>query len=127
MHQANAHQGQAAAWPPEPKEKACPAATPDRPHAHKRHTPATVPPDAPSCKCFASVQAQFALLGYELRTHTTTPGLVHQIRDDDVPKPSKASGRTTFIVGHWTGSRHVASWHGVISLLSGLQELELGA
>ena len=105
------------------KEVARPTTTPSEPHHNKRHTPATVPPDAPSCKCFADVQAQFALLGFELRTHRTAPGLVHRIFDEDAtPKPSKGSGRTTFIVGHWTGPRHVATWHGVVALLASLQD-----
>lgn len=105
-----------------PKKKARPTTTSDEPQSENNNA-VTVPPDAPSCKCFADVQAQFALLGYELRRHTTESGLVHRIFDEDAtPKPSKASGRTTFIVGHWTGPRHLASWHGVVALLASLQD-----
>ena len=127
MHQANAHQGQAAAWPPEPKEKARPTTTPSEPHHNKRHTPATVAPDCPDSKSFSDTCASFARLGYELRRHTTESGLVHRIFDEDAtPKPSKGSGRTTFIVGHWTGPRHLASWHGVVAMLATMQDAARG-
>lgn len=78
------------------------------------------------CKCFADTQAKFALLGYELRAHTTAPGLVHIIHDDDAPQPSKAATRTTFIVSTWHESRHLATWPSVVALLTALQDAARG-
>lgn len=114
--------GQAERFPPDAqKKRACLTTTSDKPHT-KNNSAATVTEAVPDCKQFADAQAMFALLGFELRTHCTAPGLVHRILDDDaLPKASKP-GRTTFIVGHWTGPRHVASWHAVIGLLASLQE-----
>lgn len=117
-----AHPGQAAPCPPDrPKEKARLTTTSDEPQSENNNA-ATVPPDAPSCKCFADVQAQFALLGYTLHTHRTAGGIAHHLADEvDVP-PRPTTGRTVFVVRNWNEGRHLASWHGVIGLLNSLQD-----
>lgn len=120
--------GQAEPFAPDrPKEKARLTATPGEPHGNNSNV-ATVPTHGQDDKAFTDTCARFALLGYELTRHRTAAGLVHHLRDeaDAPPTPSKAATRTTFIVGHWTGPRHLASWHAVIGLLTSLQDTARG-